>query len=456
MKMRFWQKTYLLTLILFLLCLNIGILSLTVYTHKKNIEAAEDAFCAEQYYVALNFERDHRDVMEVGGSNSSPSLLMSSYGSHYFDKGLFLEFKKSGVGIYSSIDGKYEIGKNQIIHRYFDGQRHILISSSICSGEYELIVARNVSSLDEEFRQLMLTYLLTSLAISLLFAIALYFILKKLSSPLDSLRRTTEEIQGGSYDVAADESGNDEFALLAKSFNSMIDKINEQMKALGQDAEKSRMLVDNLAHELRTPLTSIYGYAEILEKAALSEEMRIDCAKYIMSESKRLQKISEILLDRAYIRENKPEMTEADIGSIASLTLDRLKYKADKQGVELICEEFKLTCRANETLISMLLYNLTENAIKACSKGGLVAVRHEKGTICIQDNGKGMSEEQLIHITEPFYRTDKSRSREEGGVGLGLALCKQIVEVHGIGLDFQSQIGVGTKIFLDFTSLLQL
>ena len=70
----------------------------------------------------------------------------------------------------------------------------------------------------------------------------------------------------------------------------------------------------------------------------------------------------------------------------------------------------------------------------------------------IEDNGKGMSEEQLSHITEPFYRTDKSRSRAEGGAGLGLALCKNIAEVHGAAMRFESKIGEGTKVFLDFTT----
>ena len=75
-----------------------------------------------------------------------------------------------------------------------------------------------------------------------------------------------------------------------------------------------------------------------------------------------------------------------------------------------------------------------------------------EGQAIIEDNGKGMTEEQLLHITEPFYRTDKSRSRAEGGAGLGLALCKRIVRTHGAEMRFESEIGKGTKIFVTFTS----
>ena len=100
----------------------------------------------------------------------------------------------------------------------------------------------------------------------------------------------------------------------------------------------------------------------------------------------------------------------------------------------------------------MLLYNLTENAIKACKKGGKVKISCSPHQLVVEDNGKGMTPEQLTHITEPFYRTDKSRSRSEGGAGLGLALCKQIAEAHKAVIRFESVPEKGTKITVVFTS----
>ena len=90
--------------------------------------------------------------------------------------------------------------------------------------------------------------------------------------------------------------GSDEFTLLARSFNAMLDKINEQFETLERDAKRKQMLVDNMAHELRTPLTSIHGYAEFLEKAATTEEKRIIAAKYIMSESEDCKKFPKFCL----------------------------------------------------------------------------------------------------------------------------------------------------------------
>lgn len=451
MKMRFWQKTYIFTLVIFLICLNIGILSLTLYTYQKNIEAAETAVAAEQYYIAMSFERDYDALME-SYENASPSLLMQSYGAHYGEKGLFIAFRKGAEELYSNFKSPYSVDKGTLIHTDFEEKRHILISAMVCDGEYELIIAKNVESLDSEFRSLMTTYSVTAGSVSLVLAVVLYFVLKKLSGPLETLRKTTEKIETGDFSARVEERGNDEFTLVAKSFNLMLDTINEQMETLEQEADRKQMLVDNMAHELRTPLTSIHGYAEYLENANTTEERRLIAAKYIMSESERLQKISEILLDDAFIRENEIEMSDIDLGAVLTDAAKKLQMSAENAGVEITCDTAPVTVKGNETLLSMLFYNLTENAIKACSAGGKVKISCSECQAVIEDNGKGMTEEQLLHITEPFYRTDKSRSRAEGGAGLGLALCKQIVLTHKAEMNFESKIGQGTKIIVTFTS----
>ncbi len=451
MKTRFWQKTYLFTLALFLVCLNAGILSLTVYTYQKNVEAAEATVAAEQYYVAKSFEQDYRDMTE-SNSYSSPSLLMQSFGTYYANKELFLAFEEKGEVIYSNFANVYYIEKNTLLHTDLGGKRHVMISSEICEGKYVMVFAKNVESLDIEFRSLMLTYVLTAIGVSLLLAVCLYFILKKLSGPLEKLRKTTELIEAGDFSVTAEEKGSDEFTLLAKSFNSMLAKINDQMTVLEVEAAKKQILVDNMAHELRTPLTSIHGYAEFIEKANTTEERRLIAAKYIMSESERLQKISEILLDSAFIRGNEIQMTDTDLGAVLTDAYERLRLRAEKAEVEITCDTSPMTVKGNETLLSMLFYNLIENAIKACSCGGRVKISCSEGQAIIEDNGKGMTKEQLLHVTEPFYRTDRSRSRAEGGAGLGLALSKQIVDTHGAQVHFESEPRKGTKVTVTFTN----
>ncbi len=452
MKMRFWQKTYVFTLILFLTCLNIGILSLTMYTHKTNIKNAEESAKSSQNYVAISFERDFEYLDE----GKSVELLMESYGNHYKNDA-FLCFMENGEVLYTSFPSDCIIPENSIKHmELWADQRHIVISSHICQGKYTLIYAKNYGYLDDEFKSLMTIYLLTSICVSLILALFLYIVLKKLSVPLERLKETTVSIEKGDFSVRAEVKGDDEYAILAGSFNSMLEKINEQIETLELDARNKQLLVDNMAHELRTPLTSIYGYAEILEKASIPEEKRIVAAKYIMSESERLQKISEILLDGAFIRENTVAMDETDLSKIINDVCEKLKLKADNSEVSVTSTISSMIIKGNETLLSMLFYNLLENGIKACSKGGKVEIYRENNVVIIKDNGKGISEKHLLKITEPFFRTDKSRSRADGGAGLGLSLCKQIAFSHGLELVFESELNVGTKVKIDFTSLKQL
>lgn len=447
--MRFWHKTFLLTLVLFLLCLNAGIFSLAYYTYQKNVSAVEDACRAENDYIARSFERDYFDVI-IAGKGTDPVLLMRSYGTHYLSQGIRLAFYEGDVCLYTSFEeGTALPAAGSMTQIKPDGVRHVAIGS-VVNNRYRFVYAKAVGSLDEDYHSLMITFAFISLGVSLFFALCLYFVLKKLSVPLEKLRRTTETIAAGDLSITADESGSDEVSMLAKSFNAMVGKLKEHMDALELDAYRKQMLVDNMAHELRTPLTGIYGYAEYLEKAAVTEEERIDAAGCILSEAARLQRISEKILDTAYIRHNEIPKVKVDLAGLLKDTAGRLEGRSKKCGVSLIVAASNSIVEGDETLLSMLLYNLTENAIKACVGGGIVTLVCENRTMTVTDNGKGMTEEQLSHITEPFYRTDRSRARAEGGAGLGLALCKTIADAHGAEMVFSSEPGKGTTVKVIF------
>ncbi len=447
MKMRFWQKIYVLTLVLFLVCLNVGIFSLAAITHRKNVDSMETTAKGEYNYIAMTFERDYNDV---GGTNVS--LLMKTYVNHYKDKGVIFALFEDGIPIYNGFPEELELESDTLSHKKINEKRHVVISAKICGGKYVFAFAKNVDPLEREFRALMVIYSVTALVVSSFLAVTLFVILKRLSKPLEKLRKTTEQIESGDFRVTADESGGDEFSLLAKSFNSMIAKINDQMTSLELDAEKKQMLVDNMAHELRTPLTSIRGYAEYLEKAKSDEKSRMLAIRYIISESIRLQKISEILLDSAYIRENPPPFVEVDISELIKDTVYRLKPRADEKGVRLISNTEIMIVQGEKTLLSMLLYNLTENAIKACESGGVVTLSVVKKSVFVSDTGKGMTESQICHITEPFYKADRSRTRAEGGAGLGLSISNQIIELHKIQMNVKSELDKGTTFTLTFTT----
>ena len=142
-------------------------------------------------------------------------------------------------------------------------------------------------------------------------------------------------------------------------------------------------------------------------------------------------------------------------------TKEHFAERAETQSIELrVCGDEDFTIVGDEVLIELLLSNLTENALKACGKVSertrvveIGAIRQgEEKILFVRDSGIGMTEDQLAHITEPFYRTDRSRSRNGGGTGLGLSLCARIVEAHHASLKFQSIPNKGTTVFVTFTT----
>ncbi len=447
MKTKFWQKTYIFTLILFLVCLNGGIISLAVYTHNTNVSSAEETAVAQRNYIAAAFENDYETVSS-GSYADNGILLMHSYANYYQPKGILVKLSNNGFTVHSNFPEDLGVKENSVSHQRVDGVHYIVVSGSRLDCGLDLAVAKDISSVDREFTRLIVIYLITAVVASVILALCLFLILKKLSAPLERLRLATEKVENGDFSVAAPEKGSDEFARLGKSFNSMVATVNKQLSDLEAEAENKQTLIDNMAHELRTPLTTIQGYAEYLEKAPATKEQTIMASKYIVSEAKRLEKISRVLLDSAYTRGNPPEMTSVDVSEVLKQAVKSLEPKAKNQGVVLSCQADTFVMDGNETLLSMLFYNIIENGIKACSEGGAVNAEIKNNAVYITDNGRGIAPEQLEYLTQPFYRTDKSRSRADGGAGLGLALCKQIATLHQMTLGFESKLGEGTTVVL--------
>lgn len=457
MKLKFWQRTYIIVLLLFLFGLFAGIFSLTAVSYRKIISENERSCSGEMSYISSSFEKDYNSLLEFG-KGTDISLLMTSYCEHYLkNENVRLCFKKDGNIFYSSFGDEFlEIDKDIIRYRRKENGKELLISSSICNGSYTIIYGKDINDIISSFRNLTVIYLSVGVVISSIVAVFLFIILKKLSAPIEKLKNATDKIAKGDRSTRADESGNDEFSSLARSFNGMLDELNGQIAYSEKQANEKQMLVDNLAHEIRTPLTTIKGYASYIASSPLDEKEKTDALLCIISETNRLSKISEKILDAAYLSHNDIKKEKVELSELLEETKKQLSLIAMKNGVEIETDIEKCTVFGDRELLSILFYNLTENAIKACFQGGVVILGARNGYAFVEDNGKGITKEQLSHITEPFYRTDKSRSRAEGGAGLGLTLCSRIIKAHGGEMLFESEIGKGTKIILFFGTLRQI
>jgi len=204
------------------------------------------------------------------------------------------------------------------------------------------------------------------------------------------------------------------------------------------------------AHELKTPMTSIIGFADLLRQGDLDEQTRMMAAEYIYSEGHRLEKLSFKLLDLILLKKDSLVMRRVLLSSYLEEIEKAMAPNLKKKNIRLVCRAEQRKAVFEPDLVKSLLYNLIDNASKAMDDGGIIAV---KATAIpggcqfhVVDNGRGMEEQELSRITEAFYRVDKSRSRAQGGAGLGLSLCKQIVELHNGTMQYDSRVGTGTQV----------
>jgi signal transduction histidine kinase len=211
-----------------------------------------------------------------------------------------------------------------------------------------------------------------------------------------------------------------------------------------------QQFIDNFTHEIRSPLTSIYGYAEYLQKAPYDEDTTIKATQTIMNEANHIKMIATSLLKLATLRNYSPAKTEISIPQLFEDVRQTLNTKTN-----FVCKNEIDTMAGQEDLIKSLIMNLCTNAVRANATDiSLEATGLQAGnvTLSVSDNGCGISSDDITKITEPFYRVDKSRSREHGGVGLGLTLCKQITEAHGAVMHIESVLGEGTTVKITFTT----
>jgi len=215
-----------------------------------------------------------------------------------------------------------------------------------------------------------------------------------------------------------------------------------------------RDFVANVSHELRTPLTIVGGFAETLQDPEIPAERRAEFAKTILSNTQRMQRIVDELLDLSRIETGhwRPRPERIRIADLSVEVFGRIAASANAKGITLdtTVAPNAQTIYADRTALEQILLNLAENAIRHTGEGGRITIRTmregEGVSLDVADTGSGIPPEHLPRIFERFYRADSGRSRDVGGTGLGLAIVKHLVEAHGGSVRAESLVGVGTTI----------
>ncbi|UCC29489.1 MAG: HAMP domain-containing protein [Phycisphaerales bacterium] len=302
-------------------------------------------------------------------------------------------------------------------------------------------------------------------------------------SPVLRLRRVAEKVTTGDISVRSSIHSGDEFEELSDALNDMLTHIKaaqeEQQKInrsldirLGELAETNVALYEsnrvkgeflaNVTHELRTPLVSIIGFAELLRDAWGSPDAdRRRLARYsqnILASGRNLLDIINDLLDLAKIEAGKMELhlSEFSIAELCQDLIDFVRPLADKRNQSLSLELAKdlPRCRSDSGKIKQILYNLLSNAVKFTPTGGTVSLAVEGNEdafvrLSVRDTGPGIPEDQRDVIFDVFRQLDASQTREHEGTGLGLAITRELVQLLGGEIQFESQTGKGTTFVVE-------
>ncbi|MBR2634147.1 MAG: HAMP domain-containing histidine kinase [Clostridia bacterium] len=318
--------------------------------------------------------------------------------------------------------------------------------------EYCLWLQSDFTEIQRHCDSLRGQYRLTVLCTAAITGVLLFLLSLRLTRPLNRLMKVADGIAKGNYGNRAVIGGEDEIAALAESVNAMSVAIDKRIGEIRRELEKRNLFVADFTHEMKTPMTAIIGYAQMLSTYELEGEEKRAAAREIFCEAKRLEKLSLQLLDY-YLYQNRSARPERlSLAETARRLKAALHFSSVKYGVHCRVELGEETVSADPILLMSLLLNLADNAFKASKPQSEIRIFSEVNSdanrvrICVEDHGRGIEKEHLPWLTEPFYRVDKGRSRQSGGTGLGLALCREIARLHGTELFFESQIHRGTKV----------
>ena len=269
-----------------------------------------------------------------------------------------------------------------------------------------------------------------------------------LTSPLRKVSRATRKMADGDLNVRLKLKSKDEVGQLSRDFDHMAGALQTNITAMEETMAAQERFMGSFAHELKTPMTSIIGYADLLRTQSLDGRDAQEAANYIFSEGKRLESLSLKLLQLHLAKHETPELERVQMDRFVTNLVRQLRPVYEQSGIRLECQTKPGNWDLDPELMESVLMNLMDNARKAMEQGGIIAllVDFPENTcrIRVVDNGRGMPPEVLNHLTEAFYRVDKSRSRAQGGAGLGLSLCSEIVRYHNGELKFESKPGKGT------------
>jgi signal transduction histidine kinase len=470
--MKFWQKAYLIIIVTFLLAFDMTIFLLITKSYALSEQEKYSTAENERYVIQKSLQNRVYGISTLYREINAKNLKMyvAAYGEYYKGQNIYMEFYYGGELVYSNfpyvMNERPELdikkGEKSTIAREVNGILYYFVTGYFDEpyARIKFVYIKDIQDLADYKSQMIRHAIMIGSGISLALSILILFLLLKLTRPIRKLNEITEEIAGGNYQKRALVKSNDEIGEFARNFNVMADSVETHIQKLSDSTDERQRFIDNLAHEMRTPITAILGYGEFLKNAKYTPEESTIAIDYIIHQSERMQNLVRKLMELARLNNTEITPQPIDLRQILAYVESTLEQYIKEKHIHLEIDLQSAIIAGDRDLIESLMLNIMENALRASSDGGKIEVKslHEGNELILSiiDYGTGINEHDRSKIFEPFYRADKSRSRANGGAGLGLSLCKQICDLHNARMEIISQPDIGTTMTIKFTTLPQL
>ena len=335
------------------------------------------------------------------------------------------------------------------------GEKHYVVAQAINNRSGALIGYAFVTSASANMFGAWETFLgvavLVAIAVFALAIIISLFYSKRMARPLDEMAAASRKFARGDFSVRVKqvEDPTDEMGALIESFNKMADSLEKA-------EERRSEFIANISHELRTPMTTISGFADGILDGTIPQDQEKKYLRSISDETKRLSRLVREMLDVSQMRNRAADpakRTVFDLTELIMQTMLSFESRATRKNLDVDPQlpEKHILVRADRDGITQVIYNLIDNAVKFAERGSCITIRlykdDGKAYVSVKDKGETIPPDDLPFIFDRFHKSDRSRSMDKSGVGLGLYLVKSIINSHDEDIAVKSEDGVTEFVF---------
>ncbi len=338
-------------------------------------------------------------------------------GEEIMDQVLHGEYREQG-----RLDGMYD-------SQYYTVGRPVVLDDGLVVGA--VFASTPASDLYQFLGEMLRMFAASALTVLIVCFIGLYFATAEMVKPLNNMVKATKSFANGDFAVRVPVESSDEIGQLATAFNNMAASLATQETA-------SRSFVANVSHELKTPMTVISGFVDGILDHTIPPEKHDYYLGIVSQEVKRLSRLVMAMLNVAKIEAGETQLHPVvfDLNQKVCETIFNFEKQLEEKQVQVEgLDSDRIMVDADPDLIHQVVYNLIENAIKFINVGGTLSITYQVEEdmtyVGIKNTGEGIAKDDLPRVFDRFYKTDRSRSLDKKGVGLGLYIVKTVVNLHG-------------------------